>query len=74
MLRGVGRVDASGGYVLAATTTSQFSANNIRRAATDGTNAFWDAGGNCHTYYFGNASAAAAVQTSIANTRVRDAQ
>ena len=68
--RGVGTINAAGNFVLAVTNTAQFSANNIRSGATDGTNSFWGAGGNSGTFYFGAASAAAAVQTSLANTRV----
>ena len=69
--RGIGTLDAAGNYALSAVTMSQFSANNIRSSATDGTNSFWGAGGNSGTYYFGRASAAGAVQTTNqANTRV----
>jgi hypothetical protein len=68
--RGIGLIGANGSYTLAATTTSQYSANNIRGGATDGANNFWGAGANSGTYYFGNNAAAATVQSTVANTRV----
>lgn len=68
--RGVGTINAAGTYALGAVSTSQYSANNIRSGATDGINNFWGAGGNNGTFYFGNAAAAAAVQSSLVNTRV----
>ncbi len=68
--RAVGMVDALGVFSLAATTTSQYSGNNLRGAATDGAGNFWGAGANSGTYYFGNASPGATVQTTVANTRV----
>ncbi len=63
-------VSANGSYSLAATTTTQFSANNIRGGATDGLNNFWGAGANSGTYYFGNNAPGATVQNTVANTRV----
>jgi hypothetical protein len=68
--RAAGTLDAGGSFALAATTSTQFSGNNIRSAATDGTNNFWAAGNTSGTYYLGNASAASPVQTTLANTRV----
>ncbi len=68
--RGVATVDPSGTYSLGAVSTSQYSANNIRGGATDGTNNFWGAGGNSGTYYFGTSNTAATVQSGVANTRV----
>jgi hypothetical protein len=68
--RGVGLVSANGSYSLAATTTTQFSANNIRGGATDALNNFWGAGANSGTYYFGNNAPGATVQNTVANTRV----
>jgi hypothetical protein len=68
--RGVGLIGANGSYTLAATTTTQFSANNIRGSATDGLNNFWGAGANSGTYYFGNNAPGATVQNTVANTRV----
>lgn len=68
--RGFGSVNASGTYVFGGSTTTQFSANNIRSAVSDGQNNIWLAGATGGTYYFGNNGAAATVQSSIANTRV----
>jgi len=61
-------LNAGGTFALAAATSTQFDANNIRCAATDGTNNFWAAGGSSGTYYLGTASAAT-VQSTLANTR-----
>jgi hypothetical protein len=68
--RGIGSIGANGSYTLAATTTSQYSANNIRGGATDGANNFWGSGANSGTYYFGNNAAPGTVQSTVANTRV----
>lgn len=68
--RGVGRVGVSGLFDLPVTTTSAYSANNIRSAVTDGTNNYWGAGANSGTYYFGTASSPDTVQGTVANTRV----
>jgi hypothetical protein len=68
--RAAGTFDAGGNFALPVTTSSQFSGNNIRSAATDGTNNFWAAGGTSGTYYLGAESAAALVQNILANTRV----
>jgi len=69
--RGVATVDASGNYTLAATSTSFFSGNNIRSAASDGAGSFWAAGANTGVAYMGNNSAATAVSASpLTNLRV----
>ncbi len=68
--RGIGVISASGTYTLGATTTTQFSANNIRSGVTDGANNFWGVGANSGTYYFGNTAAGATVQNSSLNNRV----
>ena len=68
--RGIGIIDGNRNYFLAATTSTQYSANNIRGAATDGANNFWGAGANSGTYYFGNNGSGATVQSAVANTRV----
>ncbi len=68
--RGVATVDGSGGYALGAVSLTQYSANNIRSGATDGTNGYWGAGGTSGTCYLGTAAAAATLQSSISNTRV----
>lgn len=42
--RGIATVDANGNYVLATTSTSFYSANNIRGGTSDGNGNFWGAG------------------------------
>jgi len=42
--RGIGTLDASGSYSLAATTASFYSGNNIRGGTSDGNGNFWGAG------------------------------
>jgi hypothetical protein len=69
--RGVATVDASGNYTLATTSSSFFSANNIRSAASDGAGNFWAAGANTGVAYMGNNGAATAVSASpLTNLRV----
>jgi hypothetical protein len=69
--RGVATVNASGNYTLAATSSSFFSGNNIRSAASDGAGNFWAAGANTGVAYMGNNSAATAVSASpLTNLRV----
>lgn len=67
--RGVATVDAGGNYSLAATTSSSFSANNIRSGASDGSGNYWAVGGNSGTVYLGGGTAAS-VQTTSANNRI----
>jgi hypothetical protein len=67
--RGVGTVDASGNYTLAATTSSSFSANNIRSGTSDGNGNYWAAGANSGVVYLGSGTPAA-VSTTSANNRV----
>jgi hypothetical protein len=68
--RAVATIDGVGNYILAASTTNAFSAQNIRAGATDGSNNFWGAGASDGTWYFGNTAAPGPVQTAIANCRV----
>src|SRR5262245_55911851 len=68
--RNVGTVNAAGVFSVGATTSSQFSGNNIRSGASDGAGNFWAAGGNSGTYYMGNNNSPATVQSASANTRV----
>jgi hypothetical protein len=68
--RAAGTLDAFGSFAVAASTGTQFSGNNIRSAATDGSNDFWAAGNISGTYYLGTASVAATVQNALTNTRV----
>jgi hypothetical protein len=68
--RVIGTIDGEGNYTLAASTGAQYSQDNFRAGATDGSNNFWGAGSAGGTWYFGNTAAAAAVQTNVANCRV----
>ena len=63
--RGVGTIDAFGNYTLAQTSTTVYSANNARGAATDGTNNFWTAGTPNGAYYFNPPAAPVLVQTNV---------
>lgn len=67
--RGVATVDAFGNYTLAATSSSFFSANNIRSAGADGNGNFWAAGANSGAVYMGTGTPGA-VSTTSANNRV----
>ncbi len=66
--RGIATVDASGTYQLQSLTFANYSANNIRSGASDGTNNFWGAGPGSGVTYFGNNSAASGV--FVVNGRV----
>jgi len=68
--RAIGAIDGAGTYTLAASTTSQYSGANLRSAVTDGANNFWGAGSAGGTYYFGTASPATTIQSTVANCRV----
>jgi hypothetical protein len=68
--RVIGTIDGEGNYTLAASTTVQYSADNFRAGATDGSNNFWGAGSAGGTWYFGNTAAPATVQSSVASCRV----
>jgi hypothetical protein len=68
--RAIGTIDGTGAYTLAATTSTQYSGDNLRAGATDGADNFWGAGSAGGTWYFGNTAAAGSVQTSVANCRV----
>ena len=68
--RAAGTLNAGGTFELSASTSTQFSGDNIRSAATDGANDFWAAGDSSGTYYLGTASAAATVQSALTSTRV----
>jgi hypothetical protein len=67
--RGVATVDASGNYILAATTSSFFSGNNVRSGATDGSGNFWAVGANSGTVYMGTGTPGA-VSSTVANNRI----
>lgn len=67
--RGVATVDASGDYSLSATTSTAFSANNIRSGATDGSGNYWAVGANSGTVYMGTGTPAS-LSGTVANSRV----
>jgi hypothetical protein len=67
--RGVATVDANGNYTLATTTSSFYSANNIRSGITDGSGNFWSAGANSGQVYMGSGTPAA-ISATVANSRV----
>jgi hypothetical protein len=67
--RAIAYVNYSGTYSLAATSNTFFSSNNIRAAASDGSNNFWGSGANDGSDYFGNTSPAVNLQASKLNQR-----
>ncbi len=68
--RVIGTIDGAGRYTLAASTSVEYSAANLRSGATDGSNNFWGAGSADGTWYFGDAAAAGIVQDVVSNCRV----
>jgi hypothetical protein len=70
--RGVATVDASGNYSLAGTTSSLFSANNIRSGTTDGNGNFWAVGANSGVVDMAPGTPAAISSTSANNRLVQD--
>lgn len=67
--RVIGTVDGAGTYTRVASSTSFFSAGNIRSAASDGNGNYWANGSNQGTNYFGNTTTPALIQNSVTNTR-----
>ncbi len=71
--RGVATVDAGGNYTLAATTSTAFSANNIRSGTTDGSGNFWAAGAGAAgggTLYYNTPTTAITNSATSANNRI----
>ncbi len=68
--RAIGTIDGAGKFALAATTSVEYSGDNLRAGATDGGNNFWGAGSGDGTWYFGNTAASRSVQINVANCRV----
>ena len=64
MPRGVAAVDPFGIYNRVQASSSLYSGNNIRCAATDGTNNLWTAGAPNGTYYLNPAASPVNVQTN----------
>ncbi|HMD54350.1 MAG TPA: hypothetical protein VKJ65_07375, partial [Phycisphaerae bacterium] len=67
--RGLATFDAFGNYHLVQESTSLFSGQNPRYAATDGTNHFWVVGGASGVVYFNPPANPAEINTSSANNR-----
>ena len=72
--REIGTLDTAGTFAIPASTTTQFSAQNIRSGAADGLNNYWGSGSGSGTYYFGLTAVPATVQNAILNTRVNNIQ
>lgn len=70
--RGVATVNASGNYSLLNTSTTAFSANNIRSGTTDGSGNVWAVGANTGVYYMGSGTAGAVSTTSSNNRLLQD--
>lgn len=70
--RGVATVSYNGTYALQYTTSSAFSANNIRSATTDGNGNFWAAGATTGIAYLGSGTAATVSTTSVNNRLLQD--
>jgi hypothetical protein len=62
-------MDGGGNFQIAAVTTDQYSANNLRCVATDGTNNFWTAGSADGTWLLTPNSETAIQINQAANTR-----
>lgn len=67
--RAMATVDAFAAYSLAESSTVLYSSNNIRGAASDGTNNFWTAGSPGGTYYVSPPQAPVEIQAAGGNTR-----
>ncbi|MEY2409114.1 MAG: hypothetical protein QOF48_1784 [Verrucomicrobiota bacterium] len=74
--REVATVDANGLFAIAASSTTQFSTQNIRNGVTDGINNFWASGSGAPggTYYYGFNAPAVTVQGTLTSTRVQTIQ
>lgn len=67
--RAVSSIDAFGAYHLEQASTTLYTSNNIRCAASDGTNKFWTAGSPGATFYLNPPQAPLDVQGAGGNTR-----
>ncbi|HZJ14179.1 MAG TPA: hypothetical protein VFD27_03970, partial [Chthoniobacteraceae bacterium] len=74
--REVATVDGNGNFAVAASSTTQFSGQNIRNGVTDGLNNYWASGSASPggTYYYGFTAPAITVQGTITSTRVQNIQ
>ncbi|MGO8701301.1 MAG: immunoglobulin domain-containing protein [Limisphaerales bacterium] len=68
--RGLATIDFDGNYAFVTNTQTQFSGNNIRSGAADGSNNFWAAGATSGTVYMGLASTPATVQGKLTDIEV----
>ncbi len=67
--RALGVLDIAENFAIVATTTNQYSGNNIRSGTTDGMGNYWGAGANSGTFYLGDGPTNT-VQTNVANSIV----
>ena len=67
--RAVCTLDSGANFAIAAVTTDQYSADNFRGIATDGTNNFWAAGSADGTWYLSPNSESQVQINQAANTR-----
>jgi Lamin Tail Domain/CotH kinase protein len=65
--RGLGAIDAYGGFALVGVTTNQYGGNNMRSGTSDGRGNYWGAGAASGTYYFGD-GVPATIQSTVKNT------
>ena len=68
--RAVGTMTYNGTFGIPSTTTTAFSGNGIRSAATDGANNYWGIANGGGVYYFGNTAVAGQIAANPANNRV----
>jgi len=68
--RGIATIDFNGAYAFITNTPTEFSGNNIRSGASDGSNNFWAAGATSGTVYLGLAAPLATVQSKLADSEV----
>jgi Immunoglobulin I-set domain len=68
--RGIATIDFNGNFNFITNTETEFSGNNIRSGASDGSNNFWAVGAVSGTIYMGLASPPAVVQSTLVNSEV----
>ena len=74
--REVATMDVNGVFAVNGSSTTVFSAQNIRNGVTDGVNNFWASGGAAPvgTYYYGTTAPAVTIQNSVVVTRTQNIQ
>jgi hypothetical protein len=70
--RGIVTIDFNGNFNFITNTATEFSGNNVRSGASDGSNNFWMVGAVSGTVYMGLDSPVATVQSTVANSEVVD--